>query len=510
MRYALTFLMMATVALGQGVWPKTATVVDGGHRYDFDTLGKRSVTPSADYGNMVLWQAFSYSDNSDADFYDLSTSGNDGAQGTAASQPTWSSADGGTYSFDGVDDVIPDTDKPFNGVDDMTISCWVYPDQTNGTKQVMSSNQNGATAEENYLAMYVSGGSWRVIHERQNVLGGALVGSASAALGSWTHLVHTATRNGDLVFYANAVEIGRQSGVGNTAIIQTISLPIGARDIAGTLGLFWEGSIDDVRYYDTALTAAQILAIADNTGATYYPYFSGFTESFDTYSDLALWMPFTSDETPDYIDKGPLTNSGVQTNAASQPTWSSADGGVYSFDGVDDVIPVADSASIQNIFDGGGTITAWVNLVTLGEGSGGRVVDKRSASGTGFIFFTETAASKLAFLQEFSGGLGRWDTTAVVATNEWLMVAVSYDSGSTANNPLLYINATSEALSETATPSGTRDSDVGQTLNVGNVDNLSATTDGSLDDVRIYDTALTAAQIGSIYTNTAPTYGISP
>jgi hypothetical protein len=71
MRYALTFLMMATVALGQGVWPKTATVVDGGHRYDFDTLGKRSVTPSADYGNMVLWQTFSYSDNSDADFLRL-------------------------------------------------------------------------------------------------------------------------------------------------------------------------------------------------------------------------------------------------------------------------------------------------------------------------------------------------------------------------------------------------------------------------------------------------------
>jgi hypothetical protein len=54
MRYALTFLMMATVALGQGVWPKTATVVDGGHRYDFDTLGKRSVMPESDLRRLRL------------------------------------------------------------------------------------------------------------------------------------------------------------------------------------------------------------------------------------------------------------------------------------------------------------------------------------------------------------------------------------------------------------------------------------------------------------------------
>jgi hypothetical protein len=274
MRYALTFLLMATVALGQGVWPKTATVVDGGHRYDFDTLGKRSVMPESIFADCVLFQAFSYSDNSDADFYDLALSTSDSTQSTSASQPTWQSTVGGSYSFDGLDDYVVVPSTAIGSVSDYTVSIWVYADQTNATKFVMGWQESGATdPEKNYLAMYVSGGTWRAIDRRQSASGVTLVGSTSTK-GAWVMVTSTAVKNGNITIYQNGTSIGSASGIGNTTMEQNHELHIGSRAVSSgggpvSSGLYWEGSIGDVRIYDTALTAAQIGAIYTNTAPTY-------------------------------------------------------------------------------------------------------------------------------------------------------------------------------------------------------------------------------------------------
>ena len=273
MRYALTFLLMATVALGQGVWPKTATVVDGGHRYDFDTLGKRSVMPVADYANCILWQAFSYSDNSDADFFDIALATSDSTQSTAGSQPTWQSTVGGSYSFDGVDDFVVAPSTVFDGASDYTIAVWVYADQTNATKFVMGWQENGTpSAEKNYIALYVSGGKWRAIDRRQSATGVTLVGSTSTK-DAWVMVTSTGVKNGSVTLYENASSIGSASGVANLAIAQNHEFHISSRALSSggpvSSGLYWDGIIGDFRVYDRALTAAEIGAIYTNTAPTY-------------------------------------------------------------------------------------------------------------------------------------------------------------------------------------------------------------------------------------------------
>jgi hypothetical protein len=262
MRYALTFLMMATVALGQGVWPKTATVVDGGHRYDFDTLGKRSVTPSADYGNIVLWQAFSYSDNSDADFYDLSTSGNDGSQTTAASQPTWSSADGGVYDFDGVDDSI---DLPsFTGISaSFTVAAWIRSDLFSGVITVLDSRNDTAPNDGFYFG-FIGSKVWNIVDAGASA--GNTQSTTSLSTNQWYHIASTWAGGNILVYVNGADDNGSPTSLAGTLSI-TDAAAVGVNTSSGTD--FFDGDLDDVRIYSTALTAAQIGAIYTNTAPTY-------------------------------------------------------------------------------------------------------------------------------------------------------------------------------------------------------------------------------------------------
>tara|TARA_R110000751_G_scaffold169738_1_gene276366 strand:+ start:327 stop:1862 length:1536 start_codon:yes stop_codon:yes gene_type:complete len=511
MRYALTFLLMATIALGQGVWPKTATVVDGGHRYDFDTLGKRSVTPSADYGNIVLWQAFSYSDNSDADFYDLSVEANDGSQTTAASQPTWSSADGGVYDFDGVDDAIEVADSSvFDfGSGNFALQAWINKASTN-TVQIVAGKWLDANRQFTLTATslgriqvgYTTAGS-----------GASQVylfsSNGSYSDNTWTHVV--GQRNGNSFdVYANGslVSSGTTAGSHGSMYAGTAEVQIGAQEFVGARA-FFDGNIGDVRIYDSALTAAEILAVADNTAATYYPYFSGFTESFDTYADLALWMPFTSDETPDYIDKGPIGNDGSQTTASSQPTWSSADGGVYDFDGVDDFIDI-DTTIADLAATTVGSWTSWVNISDATPSDRQYPIAFGDANVNNVIGLNIEADGKLRALSAPNGWLLLTDSS-VMSSNTWQFLSLTQNGTS----PVLYVDGVAVAQTFAVSIDKTfwfSDNGGIDTARVGAIKNFSNPelkfVEGYIDDVRIYSTALTATEVLAIYNNTKGTYGL--
>ena len=168
------------------------------------------------------------------------------------------------------------------------------------------------------------------------------------------------------------------------------------------------------------------------------------------------------------------------------------------FDGASGDVTVSDKGVIQNQFDGGAGLSARIFVDSDGEGDGGRIVDKALFT---FIVSGESAgAVKLLFLQVFSGTNGQWTTTnTVVNIGEWYRVGVEYDNGATTNNPTIYVyrEATrtlitltvGNGLTEDATPTGTRTTDVGSDLVIGNVAADSSTFDGRIDDVRWYGTA---------------------
>jgi len=156
-------------------------------------------------------------------------------------------------------------------------------------------------------------------------------------------------------------------------------------------------------------------------------------------------------------------------------------GGSALFNGVAGHLLVSDNALIQDVFDGGGVAGILLNATSDGEGNAGRLMDK---NGWYIAVIAESGGSaKIQFTQLFSTTNGVWETTATdltLAADD--CVIVDYDNTLTTNDPVIYIAGQVIALTETSTPVGTRTTDVGSDLYIGNNAVGSATFDGRLSN----------------------------
>ena len=170
-------------------------------------------------------------------------------------------------------------------------------------------------------------------------------------------------------------------------------------------------------------------------------------------------------------------------------------GHYLDFDSLGDKVVVADDAALQNIFDGGGSIEAWVKADSDGEGDFARVLDKAQW----FVAVREESGGKVKvrLKVQFSTTDGVWTTTATALTNGTNHhVAITYDADSVANDPIIYIDGVSVAITESTTPVGTRVTDVGDNLFIGNNVNGDRTFDGFIDEVRLWTDIRTVTEIG--------------
>jgi len=398
--------------------------------------------------------------------------------------------------FDGVNDyvAIPDDASLEVGASDFTVIAWVkIREFTGGSQSIYGSYDSTTTNQRKLLFGLDASDELRLITSFNNT-SIKLSSSTNANLSTetWYHVVVTKSGTG-CDFYVDGRHLTDDGVVVDATVVNNdIGFHIGVLS-EGTLSGFWSGDISNVAFYNDVRTASEILT----------DYHNGYIDETD--ANLVSYWPLEGD----YLDwKG--SNHGTNNGATSIKVIDGPMGkrnfdldNTLGFDGNDDKVTVTDAASIQNIFDGGGSVCGWVYPFTSGSGSGGRIVDKRVASGTGWMLLTESGADLIAFFHEFSTGNGRWASTSSIALNQWSFIAVTYDADSTANNPIIYVNGVSVSISETATPSGTRDSDVGQDMEIGNVTGGTAAFDGNMADVRIYDDALTADEVLWVYTNGA-------
>jgi hypothetical protein len=491
----------AGLAEAQNVVGKTKTNVGTGHRVDANTAGVLSVMPKSLHDDLVLWQMFSYSDNSDANYYDLSASGNNGAQTTSSQQPTFSSSVGGHYSFDGVDDsfVVAD-DASLRITDTLTLSCWLNRSSAGTRDYIFSKGDDidfwfeiGAT---DLITLWISatGSSAPTNYDyyRED--------ASSIAIGLWHYVAVTLTASTrDFKIYVNGSEsAGTVLGTAQGSIYaSTAPLGVGFREKYSDN--YFDGQLDDTRIHDRSITAAEVLAIANATAPTYYPYFSTNDYDLADYVDLALWLPFDTDETPDYIDKGPIGNDGAQATASSQPTFSSSDGGVYDFDGVDDFLDHGQDASLvlQTL-----SVSAWIKTTSTAVGYIFANYDSTGSGEQGYGL--RTIISKIQWRVSTASGNPSALTTVTITDDTWTHVVAIHDASSRSvylNGALDVTDSTSGVTidysgNESATTGATQDPALGD----------HSFYDGALDDVRVYDRALTAAEILDIGNRTGPTY----
>tara|TARA_R100000458_G_C8253323_1_gene229832 strand:- start:283 stop:1482 length:1200 start_codon:yes stop_codon:yes gene_type:complete len=182
-----------------------------------------------------------------------------------------------------------------------------------------------------------------------------------------------------------------------------------------------------------------------------------------------------------------------------------------AFDGTNDYVNCGSDSSIDNIFDGGGTIAGWIKVASDGGGSFGRIIDKSSA-GNGSGGWTLTVEDEglgsidLNLMVGHSTTYGRWTTTArEITLNAWTHFALVYDDDSTSNEPIFYINGVSVGISKIGDgPAGTKADDSSLDLLIAASGLANREFDGSISEIAMYDTELTASQVRTLYNGREP------
>jgi hypothetical protein len=228
------------------------------------------------------------------------------------------------------------------------------------------------------------------------------------------------------------------------------------------------------------------------------------------YSNLVAWYPFDSDtygglnahdvtatlggSGDDTAYDGTVNGVTYQSSGGVTDINAGVNSGEFDFDGTNDFIeiPPTTGFDLNNV-----TMSFWTNFEPAPRGTNYRFIFRgslgQSSSNSSFEFtYRETDGMKMLI---GDGSTNVNTTTLNVSTNSDEHVAGTYD-GSTIK---VYINGNLEtSISTSITPEQD-----GDRLLIGTGEN-DRYLDGTMDDVRIYNTALSATQINQIYLNTEP------
>ena len=176
--------------------------------------------------------------------------------------------------------------------------------------------------------------------------------------------------------------------------------------------------------------------------------------------------------------------------------------GSTSFDGSDDYINCGSDSTLDNIFDGGGTISAWIYPNSDGEGNEARIVDKRD-DGTGFAFHLITELSgtcMLKFFQNFDSTSGQYISSGDVIISAWNHVAVTYNSGGAGASyvPTFYVNGVASTFSSSTNSVGTAVTDAAENFIIGNTEAGIRTFDGNIKNVGAWERVLSQTEIQNV------------
>jgi len=180
------------------------------------------------------------------------------------------------------------------------------------------------------------------------------------------------------------------------------------------------------------------------------------------------------------------------------------------FDGYDpERVVISAASSINNIFSGGGSVCGWVYvdsrsfdinpILTKGQVDGD---DFLATHAWTFSCGLDVGYDHISFNHKFSSSSAFWYGDDTISEDTWYHLAVTYNKGSTGNDPELYVDGVSQSVSENIGPVGTADDDSSYDAWLGSANvefDSSNVIDGTLSDIRMYNRILSAAEIQTIY-----------
>jgi len=442
--------------------------------------------------------------------YDTTGNGNTGTLGADANagsdDPVWKSAasckKGACLSFDGSDYVAVSN---ISIASNITISAWVYSSNFAQTGGI--SGKGEANSNVGWL-FFFDGATNGLSLDGATHVTTCRTGSWLPANNQWHHVSGVISGTSGSIYVDGALKAsGAVNAIGNN--VETIR--IGSSWLAGVIFYPFNGLIDDVRIYNYARTAAQVAWDYNNGGpvARWSMDSVGVSGSPGT----ALNVYDSSGNANTGASSGETMNNGTISGATWKDGSNCKYGSCLSFDGVDDYVDVGNGVSLQ-ITDKI-TISAWVYINPLGSMNGtyGYIVAKTAgnvATGGYSLWFDDRAGYGTNAIKAYGIATDQtlYDLKAdnAITAAGWYHLAVTYDkdAGGT-DEAKLYVNG---VLKDTEDFSKAIKSDL-YTLKIGDLDGTQPNFNGLIDDVRIYNTALTDAQVAALYNNNDRTAGAS-
>jgi hypothetical protein len=252
------------------------------------------------------------------------------------------------------------------------------------------------------------------------------------------------------------------------------------------------GTIDEVKIYNRALTAAEIASLYNGTKSYHIelyttPTLGGLNDTPEPEGSsdglVGYWkMNTNADDSSDYGNDGTLNEV---ENATGR--WNQA----YEFDGEDDYITTNFDRNAYNftwstwIYPKGPNHAAQTGLCLIGQ---------YSSSGTPRLFWRPYKNGTNFQLKNSTGGWQSFfsdDNT--VPHNKWTHVAVSYEN--TTFMRKVYING---VLHQNQTLSGGLQISIGAT-GFGMCEQPNWDFNGTIDEIRVYNRTLSASEVNDLY-----------
>ncbi|MFW0862564.1 MAG: DUF2341 domain-containing protein [Candidatus Komeilibacteria bacterium] len=408
------------------------------------------------------------------------------ANDATTSNATWQSEDmcvfGKCLGFNGTSSKVymsGDTDLDLVANEPYTISYWVKVNSLVGYQATVMKNGFGTS----YGHLILNSGELAVYTDDDT--GVELLTSGVITPNEWIYIVQT--YDGDKVYLYKNGNLVDTSGSGITFTTNTATLWLGTNSNSN----YWlNGYLDEVKIYPYERSAAQIRSdyLASQQGLE-----SGASAGFGSASasnrslseslvgywkmDEASWNG-TSGEV---IDSSGSGNDGTAGNQASIRAGHFGNAG--TFDGVDDYVSIPNSSADLS---GDFSVTMWVNpddntqnprWFGLIDGSNSLAVGHMDDDKVFFRFASDVV-----------------QTDFTLTYGDWYYVSFVYESGV----KRIYINGEEKTASTGGISGDSQISAIGAGYAID-----SYTADGEIDEVRLYERALSAKEIRDLY-NWAP------